>query len=292
MSFKPRTIREHFRFFFQQRVAEIVLFLICVYGFYLAFRTGAPDFKVFVYAGELVLKNRILEIYTESPDRFLYAPGAAVLFSLFALIPYSLGLFLWTGLKVWGLFSLVSRLKEKFTPATIAIALILIARPLFIDFRYGNLNSFLLILGMHFVLDLAGPVLPNGRGTTSHTRMSFSASIRTFFFGAFAFLKLIFLSSGILPVLRRRWPTVLVFILGIFWIFLLPVIPWIWDGDGDFSPYFLKLHENWIEALKVKGLPIETPNQSIIAFLTRIFGGATTYSLFMGGVGLDLGWKF
>ena len=56
---------------------------------------GAPDFTVFYTAWHLVLEGRGAEIYRESPDRFLYAPGFAWLLSPLAWLPRSAALAIW-----------------------------------------------------------------------------------------------------------------------------------------------------------------------------------------------------
>jgi hypothetical protein len=259
---------------------EFLLAVIAVLGFIFALRTGAPDFKVFTYAGDLVLNGKIESIYAESPDRFLYAPGFAIFFALFAVFPYGLSISLWTGLKILGLYSVIRKLKFHFSSRVIFLALLVVTRPILIDFRYGNVNSFLLILGLHFLLDLNatdGHLYVNGRRRGS-------------LFGAFAFLKILFLPAAALTVAQKKWKALDAFIFGMIVITVLPLVIFGFSTTHSVPDYFFGLYGKWWAALQSKGLPLETHNQSVLAFLFRILGGVPSRSLYLGGKEIQLGW--
>ena len=255
---------------------EVLLGGICTFGIYLAFRTSAPDLHVFTYAGKLVAEGGFARIYADSPDRFLYAPGAALLFAPLAALPFPAALAVWCLFKVIGWYSLLPRLRVRFSDLVLLASIAVISRPLLIDFRYGNVNALLLILAMHFVLSLQSST------AAAPARPGPLATLGELFFGAFAFLKLLFLPVGVLAFRGLRVRTIATFGIGVLTVILLP-----FTITHSFTG-FTEAYVGWLGALRDKGLPTETHNQSLLGFLFRILGGVPSRSLYLGGRSLEL----
>ena len=75
-----------------------------------SFVKGAPDFGVFHHAFELVINGRIHELYVNSPDRYLYSPGFAILFSPLGLLRFEWALLLWNCGKLFLFFVFLKEL--------------------------------------------------------------------------------------------------------------------------------------------------------------------------------------
>ena len=121
----------------------VVVAAIISLGTYWAFARGGNDFQVFYYAARLVSEHRAPTIYFDSPDRFLYAPGFAWLIWPLALLPKAVALSLWCLLKAFAVGLAISALG---LPAGLW-GVALCARPLMIDFQYGQINALILGLG-------------------------------------------------------------------------------------------------------------------------------------------------
>src|SRR5271167_1673575 len=88
------------RNFLARAGVPLVAFLAAL-GTFWAYQRGGHDFDVFYFAWKLVLQGRGLEIYNNSPDRYLYAPGFAWVFAPLGLLPKSLALAVWSFLEAW-----------------------------------------------------------------------------------------------------------------------------------------------------------------------------------------------
>ncbi len=116
--------------------------LVIAVGTAWAFERGAKDFSVFYEAWRLVLTGHGSDIYRVSPDRFLYAPGFAWLLSPLGLLPRNISLLIWCLMKA----AVVAFVALSFGGTLESLwAVVLLARPLLIDFQYGQVNT--LILG-------------------------------------------------------------------------------------------------------------------------------------------------
>src|SRR5690349_12798232 len=74
--------------------------LISLWGLSRAFVRGGKDFAVFYEAWRLVTLGRGIDVYRVSPDRFLYSPGFAWLFSPLGFLPREIALAIWNGAKL------------------------------------------------------------------------------------------------------------------------------------------------------------------------------------------------
>lgn len=212
------------------KVLWVAAAVVIAVGLYWSFVRGAPDFRVFYEAGRLVLEGRSSEIYRESPDRFLYVPAFAWLMAPLSVLPFWLALTLWNALKL-GLLIYFARAWG----LGLAVAVLVWARPVLIDFQYGNINL-ILVLAAYLAL---------GRS-------------RWMIFGALASIKLLLIPFVSLALgNRERWKQVFWFVLGASLVLLL-------------SSAHLQA---WVGAIQSRGFPTETHNQSVLAFLHRFFSG-------------------
>lgn len=255
--------------------------LLVATGTIWAYTRPSNDFSVFYAAWTLVLQGRGAEIYQATPDRFLYAPGFAWIFCFLALLPRGLALAIWCfgkaasiGLVVRG-FGLPApgTGRERggaFARAGLAAwAAVLLARPILIDFQYGQVN--LLILG--------ACAWALGRFCRPGSEGSWADGLSWAALGIAALAKLFPLPLALIPFLspstemsvprgRLRWSRAGV-VLGILVIFLIPA----W-AEGVHGAWTLLL--GWRGALIERGLPLESHNQSFPAFLHHYLSGLPT----------------
>lgn len=261
-------------------------------GTFWSFGRGGQDFAVFYKAWSLVHSGKGLEIYTNSPDRFLYAPGFAWIFSPLAWLPQKAALAVWNLSKAGAVAWLVVRLGEQQEKQVLysqysfsrqearglaALAFVLLARPLLIDFQYGQVNTFVLAACVWGLLSLFSEV-------PSRVQVSLS----WFFLGIIAVSKLFALPLLLVPWFLRLnrtagwagWSS-------IFGVLTAAVIPALFLGYSN----SIHLYEAWQAALVAKGLPFESHNQSLIAFLGHYFTVNPTHVIALGWKWVVLGWN-
>lgn len=266
-------------------------------GTFWAFDRGANDFLVFYTAWSLVLNGMGSEIYIRSPDHFLYAPGFAWIFSFFALLPKSLSLFIWCFLKTvctgWMLILITRELKKYFS-FQIAIALscfslIFVARPLLIDFQYGQVNLFILFAALWALFSHFQKVEETGFNIKT-CPTNFKIALPWFFLSVLAVAKLYTLPLLLVPWVKQKniskrkinieiWGI----FFGILFILLLPVVS---EGPNG----LFNLYHGWWQALLNKGFPVESHNQSIAGFLHRFLSGEPSHVLALGSTWQPYGW--
>jgi len=243
----------------------IISMIICLCGTLLAvFKNGAgADFNVFYHAWNLVLTQHGSEIYTNSPDRFLYAPGFAWFFSFLALLPFKASLVFWSALKFVAIVFSIKILKNLFKESPkqttfffCTFACLWVIRPLIIDFQYGQINSFILFFTL--------------LACTSYfqkTKNSYDFFI-WFLFSIFSLSKLYTLPLLLMPFFISSTKKYAKFgiLVGIFCILLLPLISYDLESTT-------RLYQGWLENLKGKGIPYDSHNQSFAALLIRYFSG-------------------
>jgi hypothetical protein len=259
--------------------------LIVTLGTSWAFARGAPDFNVFYAAWKLVLEGRGADIYRDSPDRFLYAPGFAWLLAPLAAFPRELVLALWCFAKA-GVVGFVIREFQPSSGRRLSIASLgmaawgvaLVARPLLIDFQYGQVNT--LILGA-----CAWALL--GHWNRGNSRAG--DFIRWFVLAVAAVTKVFPLPllivpwiacAGIAPAKLRRERIGL--IAGLLVMLLLPAVS---VGVQGLVPLML----GWRDALVSRGLPLESHNQGFGAFAYRWFSGQPVHIVALGMEYVTLG---
>ena len=254
--------------------------LIIVVGTFWAFDRGAPDFNVFFAAWTKVLKGRGSEIYqlTSMPDRFLYAPGFAWLFSPLALLPRDIALAIWCLGKaaIVGYVVQKFRTRDRMPMAAAGLAgwgVVLVARPLLIDFQYGQVNLLILVACAWALV-----------GHYGEDRVGFRDFLRWMILGVAALGKVFPLPLLAVPWIARqgvvtarlRWERAGA-IAGVAITLLLPMSTQGWRGGFE-------LLGDWRQALVLRGLPLESHNQSFAAFLHHFFSGEPTRVMAYGVV--------
>ncbi len=231
-----------------------VFLLICALGTYWAFARGGNDFNVFYSAWNLVLHGNGTRIYQAAADRYLYAPGFAWLFSPLGLLPRNLSLLVWCLLKTAVLAATIRVIARKLWPELSSStawgigswATLFVARPLLIDFQYGQVNG-LIVAACVFAL--------------------FSEKFWAWFWFALAGVSKIYpLSLAALLVRPAFAKQRKGFVLGFI---LMVVAPAVSVGLGG----VITIHEVWKQALIDRGFPTEAHNQSFAAFLDHYFTG-------------------
>lgn len=214
---------------------------------------GSPDFKVFYTAARHALEDPE-NIYRISPDRYLYPPSAAILFTPFAFTgEYSLHQWVWHGFLAAILFSLAS------VHGAALLATVLLARYLAITFSYGQVN--LVLIGL---LSLAGMLAQRARWAGAGAVWATATMLKVY---------PVVLAPFFLPRERKK---AIAGALGTG-IFLL-LLPLIFFGPALGA----QLYREFFLALEDKGLPLHSHNQSIAAFLQRVF---TSQEFYLHAVG-------
>jgi hypothetical protein len=259
-----------------KRSGALFAFAIAAVGTVWAFTRGGADFRVFYHAWSLAMAGHGADIYRDSPDRFLYAPGFAWLFAPLALLPMSWALALWCALKLvlvgWVVYFSAKILKIDFSLA--AWGVVLLVRPILIDFEYGQVNLFILAA-------CAWPVFRSLRYSDCHDNSLSNDSSNDFgeawdflswaLLGIVAVGKLFPAPLLLLPLLlrRRRGVSFLGASTGVLVMLFLPVFSQGWSGLASLYP-------EWWGALVSRGLPLESHNQSFTAFLYHFLSGEPT----------------
>lgn len=237
-----------------------VLILAAVLALGLALATAkkarsleSPDFKVFYTAARHVFTDPE-NIYRVSPDRYLYPPSTAVLLTPFAFSDdFRLHQWSWHGLLALLLFCLSS-----ISGAALA-AMAVLTRYLAITFNYGQIN--LVVLGL---LALAGREGLRGRWANGGAAWAIASG-----------LKVYPLALGPLFLPRARWGAYAAALLAFL---LLAALPFLAFGPSLGG----QLYSEFLGALESKGLPLHSHNQSIAAFLQRVF---TSQEFYLHAVG-------
>jgi len=203
---------------------------------------GSPDFKVFYTAAQHARKSPE-NIYRLSPDRYLYPPSTAILLSPFAFTDsYAIHQWSWHGFLAITLFALAS-----LSGAALA-AMVLLVRYLAITFSYGQIN--LVLIGL---LAYIGWLARRDKWALSGALWALATSLKVY---------PVVLAPFFVP--RVRWGAFLgASVLGLG----LVLSPFLFFGFSLGTD----LYEEFFQALQSKGLPLHSHNQSIAAFLLRVF---------------------
>ncbi len=254
------------------------LALLVSFGTVWAFQRGGHDFDVFYHAWNLVLSGRGAEIYRNSPDRFLYAPGFAWLLSPLGLLPRNASLALWCLAKAGVVGYLASQLAGRARDfGLVALGFLLLARPLLIDFQYGQVN--LLILGAcvwgltrHFAAEERSPSID----ALAWAALGIAAVAKVFP------LPLVLVPFAVPAAGRKASSERLGVFAGVLLVLAIPFFAQGWQGG-------LELLHGWREALAAKGLPLESHNQSFAAFLRHYFSDEATHVIGWGMIHEKIG---
>jgi hypothetical protein len=203
---------------------------------------GSPDFKVFYTAARHALHDPE-NIYRMSPDRYLYPPSTALLLTPFAFSEnYEFHRWIWHGFLALLVFALAS------TGGAALAALALLARYLAITFSYGQINVVVIAL-----LTLVGALGARGRFRPAGSVWALVTSLKIY---------PAVLAPFFLP--RERWRAFGGAALGGTLLFFLPFAFFGIDAGSQ-------LYGDFFGALRSKGLPTHSHNQSLSALLLRLF---------------------
>lgn len=258
-------------------------------GTYWSYTRGGIDFAVFHHAWRLVLEGRGADIYTNSPDRYLYAPGFAWLLAPLGLLPREAALAVWCLLKAFALGCVVRFYAKHYSekssisfPTALGIASFaawVMARPLLIDVQYGQINLLILAVAVwalseHFRKEEGQP---------------WRESLSWFFLGILAISKIFPGPLLMIPWVRKEnAPSSrlkrerLAAITGVLITLIAPVISQGFNGA-------LQMIFAWRAALLEKGLPYESHNQSFVAALHHYFTTDPTHIISLGSQWIVLG---
>ena len=263
----------------------LILLILVGVGSARAILRGGNDFLVFYEAWRLVLSGRGAEIYHVSPDRFLYGPGFAWLLSPLGLLPRVFSLGLWCFLKILCIGALIKLMTQSKGQERSVFALgmsvwgvILVSRPLLIDFEYGQVNLFILWASVWALLEHFRKESGNGRGFLCWSILTFTAIAKLL---PLPLLLVPWLATQGVSRHKLRFER-LGILFGFFMTFLLPFLSLGWTGSWT-------LLLNWREAILAKGLPLESHNQSFSAFLYHYLSGNPTSVIAEGREPLLLG---
>ncbi len=215
-----------------------------------AYKLQSPDFKVFYVAARHALTDPV-NLYRISPDRYLYPPSTALLFTPFGFSEnYSLHQWSWHALLALLLFLLCRSSWAAFA------AMLLLTRYLTITFGYGQVNLVVvaLLAGAGRWLE-KNPAAAGGFWALATSVKVFPAVFAPAFFGG---------PRGGWRGLRGLWVGALVGA----GIALTPFVFFGWDLGWA-------LYGEFLGALQSKGLPLHSNNQSFVAFFSRLFTDAS-----------------
>jgi hypothetical protein len=206
-----------------------------------AWKLGSPDFKVFYVAARHVFTDPA-NIYKISPDRYLYPPSTAVLLTPFAFSEhYAFHQWAWHGLLALLVFFLASQGWAELA------ALALLTRYLAVTFNYGQINLVVILL-LGWASAWAG-----SRPRRSGALWAAAVSVKVY--------PLVFAPAFFPKGKRAAWWGALA--AGAC-LLALPL--------ALFGPALgLSLYWEFLQALRSKGLPIYSHNQSLAALGLRLF---------------------
>ena len=276
--------------------------LVIAVGTAWALIRGGNDFAVFHHAARLVWEGRGREIYSNSPDRFLYAPGFAWVLSPFGALPRELALSLWCFLKAGVLgawfVALARRVVRSYSGVENALfvrswirslgfglaclSLFYLARPVLIDFTYGQVNLLLLVVAWYaLAAHLEESPESNSRGPLIRD------GVLWLLLGFCAVVKLFPLLLAPVPWLVRSgkskpklWTERISFLVGGGIALGIPAVTIGFPG-------LFQLLLDWKAALIARGFPLESHNQSVPALIEHWFSGRSTAVMALGGQSIN-----
>ncbi len=251
--------------------ALVVLAVGCIWGL----TRGGQDFNVFYSAWGFVLSGRSSAIYHATPDRFLYAPGFAWILSPLALLPLQAAFLAWTGAKLAALFGCARLLVKRMNldPIAVKVGFLVVARPLLIDFQYGQVNVFILAACIWALVEWISP--------SADSRAPFIAWC---ILAIAAVAKLFPLPLLILPCFSRA-PRGRAMRLGVLLGLALILLPPFLQGIREGIDHYLR----WWGNLESKGLPMESHNQSFAAVLRHLVNGEPIHVQALGSEPFKMG---
>lgn len=240
-----------------------IAILVIALGNFWAFQRGGNDFKVFYSAAEILLSGRVHVVYLATPDRFLYAPGFAFWMIPFAIFPFLIALALWCALKTWLLVKTLRATETSMAPW----AVVILAKPILIDFQYGQINLVLICLAY-----LALKNHYDGLRRRAYW----------FFLGALSLSKLILFPLALVPLFGLKGIRKVRFAdihLYAFWggVLITALLPLSIVLAGKPLSQVIEMYWFWHGSLIDRGIPLESHNQSFLAFLFHVLSGVPTH---------------
>lgn len=263
----------------EKALLSLVVLLFAV-GLWHGYTRGGQDFRVFDTAARFVLEGQWSALYREGPDRFLYTPGFAILFSPISLFEPSVSHAIWLLLLTISFTLSMRMLSNRYGILPVSIAILFSMRSIWIDLRYGQVNLLILSVAIWALLSFSKP--------SSGTRSERLVFLSWMALGVAAISKLYPLALLAIPFFRfqkGKWERKNLLALGgaTLGSVMVLALPFIFaQGEGSF------LFREWLDALGRRGFPTDTHNQSFLAFLHRMFSGENFYSLTLGGVPLQM----
>jgi hypothetical protein len=255
-----------------KKILSVFVAILFAWALWNGFTRGGQDFRVFHYAGKLVLEGRWDALYLEGPDRYLYAPGFALLFAPFSALPETPALGLWLAATVLAFAAAMRGLAKRTGAVPVLLAILFSVRAIAIDLRYGQVNLLILSAGVWAFLSW----FDYDDGRTSRR----SVALSWFCFSIVAFTKVYPLALFLFPVValsrlgsRQSRAAGIALVAAALGAAVVLVPPLFVSG----------VYPAWLDALARKGLPTDTHNQSLLATLVRVFGGEPFYALGLGG---------
>ncbi len=261
------------------RVSAVAAGMLAALGSYWAFTRGGRDFDVFHEAFRLALNGWGTEIYRATPDRYLYAPGFAFVFAPLGALAKPIALGVWCLAKALGMGMVLARLAEKLrsgfsrpmaTLVSCAGALLL-AKPILIDFQYGQINLFLVSIAVLCLI--------------SHFDRDPKRIVSAMLWALLAILAVT--KVFLVPLLAVPWMVTRGLSRGklrteragvLIGVALVVLMPFFFEGfSGGFS-----LYSSWRQAVIAKGVPQESHNQSFTAMLYHYLSGSPTHVISEG----------
>jgi len=262
---------------------------VAVVGTYWAFLRGGLDFAVFYQSWHLVVTGHGAEIYRDSPDRYLYAPGFAWLLAPLGFLPQKTALAIWCLAKAAAFGAIVNmlssemtaRLKGSWLAAGLAAwGALIVAKPVLIDFQYGQVNLFIVAACVWALLGHFDSRKPSSIDALRWGVVAVAALAKIF---PLAVLLVPWVVTTRIPRERLKLER-LGMILGLLLMMILPILAQGFSGTWE-------LLLDWQQALQSRGLPLESHNQSFTALLHHYFSGQPTSVRAVGGpVQLGTSW--
>jgi hypothetical protein len=154
--------------------------------------------------------------------------------------------------------------------------ILLIARPLLIDFQYGQINVALMAVCAITLFSFFEN--KSGKNLVQWMILAFLAWTKVF---ALPLLIIPFLKSHS----KNKEMAQRGVAIGLLIALALPFLIFGFQGA-------IQIHLNWYYALQAKGLPLDSHNQSFVAFLFHLFTGEPTHIISRGSVSQSMGIDF
>ncbi|MBC7386768.1 MAG: DUF2029 domain-containing protein [Cryobacterium sp.] len=271
------------------RLLFIVVAGLFLLGLWKGYYHGGQDFRVFEAAARFAREEKWDALYHEGPDRFLYAPGFAIIFAPFTILPTPIFHAIWLGFTALSFFLVMKYFAKKVGAVPVLFATLFSMRAIWIDLRYGQTNLLIFSAALFALLVWVDSCSRLRTLGISWFLLGVGIVTKLYPFALLAFpavrlARSFFSNSSDRRPWLRDFTAVACAVLGGLTLLLLPFI--FAPGFGGF------LCGEWMDALARKGFPTDTHNQSFLAFLYRAFSGEPFQSLGLGATPLRSPFQF